>query len=278
MLCLYTLLRVNKLDNNEDLFMKLARCIVYSSMVVISVATNYSVAETYSSTIAKGYATGNYNKYYTKSALNFWTTVNPFPDLGSQTSGGNCTNFASQSILAGLTGKTSPVDVYNQRNSFLIERNDGQSWYLTCNEPKVGSGSTDCRSFSWGLVANMKLYADDSINRTSTKKGLRFQFVTKTSLASGILFPLDYTKVKVGDIIFADFNYNYKSASNIPDHTMIVTEIMPLAKAPDNYTTVEKYNTIRLTYQTLNKTGVKLGDFYAANKALYVYRPIDYKR
>lgn len=133
----------------------------------------------------------------------------------------------------------------------------------------------------------MKLYADDSINRSSTKKGLRFQFVTKTSLNGKKLTPLDYTKVKAGDIIFADFDYNYQATSNPLEHTMVVTDIKPLqAKNPSKPTTVEKYNTIRLTYQTNNKTGMKLGDDVYSNlllssnpePAFYVYRPVDYKR
>lgn len=110
-----------------------------------TVIANSAIAETYSFTAAKTYAVNNYNVPYNS------TTGNLFPNFGTS-GGGNCTNFASQSILAGLTGKTSPSEVFLKRYNFAIDRNDTQNWYLVCNEPKAGSRSTDCRSFSWGLL------------------------------------------------------------------------------------------------------------------------------
>ena len=45
---------------------------------------------------------------------------NPFHDFSSQT-GGNCTNFVSQSIIAGLIKSDSLNEVYNARYDFDVD-------------------------------------------------------------------------------------------------------------------------------------------------------------
>lgn len=227
-------------------------------------------AESYTATTAKNYATSHYNTSYGTGK-----SQNPFPNVSG--SGGNCTNFGNQVISSGLLSKTTPQSL----NDALVKDKKFSSsirkeWFFGCN-----SVSNTCQSPSWRGAQSMFTFSRDQANG----KALRMGQVTKTALVNRKLTPLDHTKVKVGDIIFADFNFYADSISNSVGHTMIVTEMKPLSWW--TLTQKAKYNSIRLTYQTSNKTDQGLGDIWSDSSgffwwepepAFYVYRPSEYRR
>ncbi|QQZ28764.1 hypothetical protein HMY34_08355 [Thiothrix subterranea] len=227
-------------------------------------------AESYTATTAKSYATSHYSKSYGTG-----TSQNPFPNVSDV--GGNCTNFGNQVISSGLLSKTTPKSL----NDALVKdkkfpSSTRKEWFFGCNS--VGN---TCQSPSWRGAQSMFVFSRDQSNG----KALRMAQVTKTALVNGKLTPLDHTKVKVGDIIFADFNFSTVFYGNDVDHTMIVTEVKPLSWW--NIIQKSKYNAIRLTYQTSNSTDRGLGDIWSENSgyfwwspepAFYVYRPSEYRR
>lgn len=226
-------------------------------------------AETYTATTAKNYAVTHY-----KTSYGTGNTQNPFPNVVEV--GGNCTNFGNQVISSGLLSKTTPKSL----NDALVKDKKFPSsirkeWFFGCN-----TVSSSCQSPTWRGAQSMFAFSRDQANA----KALRMGFVTKTALANGKLTPLDHTKVKVGDVIFADFAFSATSTNNAVDHTMIVTEVRPLSWW--DVTQTAKYNSIRLTYQTSNTTDRGLGDiwsdyscwFCSTAPAFYVYRPSVYSR
>ena len=148
---------------------------------------------TYSPVAAATYAASNWVN---------GSNANPFPTFysgGSSDGGGNCTNFASQCIMAGFVGSWHPIDVYQNRGHFVadIGGNPGTAWYF------LSSGT---KSSSWAGANN--LYVLAKANKLSYK-GLHFQ-----------PNPWDYRNVVPGDIIFADWE-----ADGIVDHSIVVTGI-----------------------------------------------------
>jgi hypothetical protein len=225
-------------------------------------ATNSIKAETYSATWAKDYAVNNYSVVYGTGSTN-----NPFPNVNGF--GGNCTNFANQAISGGLLSITSPKTLNSSLVNGKFPSTVNSQWFYKCN-----SVSDSCQSPTWRGAQTMFAFS-----RNAVGKALRMQLVTKTALVNNALQVLDWTSVKVGDIIFADFEYSIGSTTNSVDHTMIVTETWPLHWY--DWTQTAKYNNIRLTYQSNNRTNVGLGDIwrtYNYKSAFYVYRPQGYFR
>jgi Putative amidase domain len=208
----------------------------------------------YDAASAASYALANYNKAYGIGGLQ-----NPFKNYGSLESGGNCTNFVSQALLGGFLNTSSPKTAYDSRFDFDIDRTSRSiyKWFFI---------DDSLRGPAW--TGAHKLYEYAKYNK-STYKGLHFQFVTNDTLEKF----MDYKKVKVGDVIFADWEHDGKI-----DHSMIVTNIDSLRLG---------YNEIRVTYQSttiatsqksrglgdINEQYKKDGKFQAL---FYVYRPIDY--
>lgn len=92
---------------------------------------------------------------------------------------------------------------------------------------------------------------------------------TKTTLVNGTLSPLDLSKIRVGDIVYLDFDFVIGGSSNFVDHTAVVTAVNP--ESWYDVTQTMKYNNIKLTYQSNNTTNKGLGDMNAP--AIYIYRP-----
>jgi len=69
----------------------------------------------------------------------------------------------------------------------------------------------------------------------ATYRGLHFTFVTDDSPTRA----LDFSKIKVGDIIFADWGYHTYTVDEYIDHVMIVTQ-----------KTGNSYEGIKVTYQS----------------------------
>lgn len=223
----------------------------------------YSLADeykTYDGSWAAKYAIANYNQSY---------NTNPFDDYENVEVGGNCTNFVSQSIIAGLIKSSSMQNVYNNRKNFDIDHTcyskfvDGKqdgcplAWYYHDKTSQKSRGP------AWTSAHKLYEYAK---HNKSTYEGLHFEPITHDTLDKF----MEYDKIKIGDVIFADWEHD-----NIIDHSMIVTNIQSWRLG---------YNEIRVTYQSQNKTDRGLGDINESYKdnngrfqaLFYVYRPINY--
>ena len=169
--------------------------------------------------------------------------------------GGNCTNFVNQAILAGLTGKITPEEVYKKGKFFATDRNANSpnKWYFI---GKSGNGWN--LSSSWKGAKELKRYADANAN--IKYKGMHFDFITKDSSSTS----LEFSKIKLGDIVFADW-----TSDGIIDHTMIVTN-----KSGNSY------GGVSVTYQNASgykeRRNIYLSAINKANTVFYVYRPTFY--
>lgn len=220
-------------------------------LLLFSVAVE-AATKNYNANSAANYAKSFYNTPY-----NSTNGGNPFTNFVNL-NGGNCTNFVSQALIAGLTGKNNPKDVFAERVNFTADKSALYlSWYFLSN--------TD-RGPAW--TGASKLYEYARSNRSSYK-GLHFSFVTNDSPTKF----MDYNSVRVGDVIFADW-----TSDGTIDHAMIVTVF-------SNSIFNRGYNHIRVTYQggeqnPVGKTDKGLGDIndqYNKRVSFYVYRPLDYK-
>lgn len=248
------------------MFNAIQRTLIVAVTGLSFTTVGHSQTYTYAATNAKNYAVAHYNTSYGTGS-----TQNPFPNVTEV--GGNCTNFGNQAISSGLLRKTTPSTL----NSAIVKSKYFSSttrpeWFFQCN-----TINPSCQSSAWRGAQSMLVFSRDLANA----KALRMNFVTKTALLDGKLTPLDHTIVKVGDIIFADFDF-FTTTLRSADHTMIVTEVRPVSWY--DLTLNSKYNSIRLTYQTTNKTDQGLGDIRSAytswlgsaEPAFYVYRPSGY--
>lgn len=158
--------------------------------------------------------------------------------------GADCANFASQCILAGLVGSSDGNTVASKAPYFTADRNSYYSWCTYTN--------------AWINAQWLIQYAKGNI---STYKGLHMTFITEDTPTKY----MDYNRVQVGDIIFADWDNN-----GVMDHVMIVTEI---------WTNQSGYNRIRYAAHTNNAKNAGLGDlnvYYGYKATFHVYRPTDY--
>jgi len=127
----------------------------------------------------------------------------------------NCTNFVSQAIAAGLTGKTTQSEVRNRIPHYNVEigySSDYQKWHYRGDSHSLISQSWLTANTLYKYVQNQAMY--------STYRGLHFTFVTDDSPTRA----LDFSKIKNGDIIFADWGYNTYAVDGYIDHVMIVTQ------------------------------------------------------
>lgn len=166
----------------------------------------------------------------------------------------NCTNFASQVIMAGLVGTSSKSTIWNKKNAF-VDKGGKVEWYFEdSNNDLVGD--------AWNGAHTMYNYAKG--NRSSWK-GLHFDFVAEDSLTEY----LDVSKIKVGDIVFVNWD---AEKDKIIDHVMVVTDI-------DRWWVGNDYNEIQVTYQSNDRKDVRLGalnEQYNHNATFHVYRPTDF--
>ncbi|CAM2008804.1 amidase domain-containing protein [Acanthopleuribacter pedis] len=202
--------------------------------------------EEYNAAYAAAYAIKNYNLAYGNGS-----SQNPFTDYDGETEGGNCTNFVSQCLVAGFIQTTSPKKVFQERFDFDTDRNSGSyyEWFFH-NDGDRGP--------AWTGAAKLYEYA---VHNPSHYKGLHFQYITHDTSSDF----MEYTKVRVGDIIFVDWEGNGSI-----DHAMIVTKYESWRWG---------YNEIRVTYQSNNRLHKGLGDLneeHNYDALFYVYRPLDY--
>lgn len=226
---------------------------VIKSLFLLLVGSSVNAA--YIPSTAVSYAVNNYN-------LAYGSTANPFINVSGV--GGNCTNFANQAISGGLLGITNSKTL-NQNllsQSIAVKSIQNTSVFYKCN-----TVSNTCQTVTWRGAQPMFSYSANSINLQS--KGLRLNLATKTALVNGTLLPLDLSKIKVGDIVYLDFDFVIGASNNSVDHTAVVTAVNP--ESWYDVTQNMKYNNIKLTYQSSNVTNKGLGDMGAT--AIYIYRP-----
>ena len=231
--------------------MNKSKIVIASFFVLVSSCINAA----YTPSTAVSYAVNNYNLPYS-------TTSNPFINVSGV--GGNCTNFANQTISSGLLGITNPKTL-NQNllsQSAAVKAVQNTSVFYKCNT--VGN---TCQTIAWRGAQPMFTYSANSQNLQS--KGVRLNLATKTTLVNGTLSPLDLSKIRVGDIVYLDFNFVIGASNNSVVHTAVVTAVNP--ESWYDVTQKMKYNNIKLTYQSDNKTNRGLGDMNAP--AIYIYRP-----
>lgn len=197
------------------------------------------------------YALDNYDKKYSGGQ-------NEFPDFENRTLGGNCTNFASQVLVAGLSGFKKVSEVFQHRLRFDTDRiykgqkicqNNNRAWFIS-NERVRGD--------AWSGAQNLREYATYN---GSCGRGVFFEEITVNTDEY-----LSYELIKLGDLIF----FQPKNKKNIY-HTMVVTQI----DSKKN-----KSNRIKVTYQSNNKVNRVFSDilknpFYQKGK-FFVYRPLFY--
>jgi hypothetical protein len=118
--------------------MKLHFCIAMALVAgsQSATATDYL----YNATTASNYALKYYNTAYGTS-----TGQNPFPNYSG--TGGNCTNFASQVFLAGISGATTPATVYAKRLNYAVDStlNKNPKWFFK----KDGAPGASTRGNAW---------------------------------------------------------------------------------------------------------------------------------
>ena len=189
---------------------------------------------------------------------------NPFPDYSA--SGGNCTNFASQVILAGICMKSgccsenTAQEVFDKRTNFHHDK----KWYYDDNQN---------RAYAWSMSNSLYVYADS----TDVPGALLFEKITVEKPDNDDQ-SLDVEKIKKGDFIFVDWKENGKWDYRM-DHTMIVTHVDDNIKDLSAGNITEEYNQIKFSSQTADgyedRKNFPLGDYNKTNHYLgffYVYR------
>lgn len=175
-----------------------------------------------------------------------------FQDYTNYPNGGNCTNFVSQAILAGLVGSSNVDEVYRKRLNYVVDNNpkSDYKWYFK---------SDGNRGEAWTGASQLYEYARRNIK---TYNGFHFDFVTQDSSSE----PLNFKQIKKGDVIFV--NWDSKKDSEI-DHAMIVVDISS-----------RNYRGVKVAYQSDyeggRKNNVSLESINSRNTIFYVYRPTFY--
>ncbi|HEX5752967.1 MAG TPA: amidase domain-containing protein [Archangium sp.] len=183
--------------------------------------------------------------WYARTYVNtpYGTTVgtNRFPNYSSSTGGtggGNCTNFISQSMLAGFLGRlyarNSDIDfTWNNKAAFWDEWGlNPDMWYF-----KYDGVPYAARTTTWAGVTDLMTYAQNAI-ASSTSAGIEFtrlpngtrEFTWSDAIVNEVNFQL-------GDLVVANL---YGDGYN---HFMMVTRIDTAALGD---------NKVLLTYQTVN--------------------------
>ena len=227
--------------------------IVVFAMIIASLVSNLS-ADNVGSTSCDDYR--NNKCYYNGNVAADYAyefgkkSTSPFYDFSNK--GGDCTNFASQAILAGMVGITEPTDLKPKRLNYLADQNSRylRWFYVSYTNHKYGSSWTGADWMYKYVKANKSSY-----------KGLHFAFITEDSPTKA----LKISAIKRGDIIFADWTGN-----GTVDHTMIVS----------GKTCNSGYSCVKVAYH--NSTGynkhryISLSSINKTNTIFHVYRPTFY--
>ncbi len=222
-----------------------------------SYSANSSSCSNYSN--GKCYYSPSLASYYAR--IRAYNTENPNDNIGGTFpyytgEAANCTNFASQAILAGLMGSVNKATIWSNRKEFNTDEDGGtydQKWYFNSDSDR-GPAFTGAN----------KMY-EYAVNNKNSWKGMHFDYVSDDE--TGVI---DFMKVKVGDIIFNDWQRD-----GVIDHVMVVTII--------DTSNTSNYGRIKVTYQSVERRDRKLSDVYSQKNeegfhytTSYVYRPTFY--
>lgn len=166
----------------------------------------------------------------------------------------NCTNFVSQSLLAGLLRTSDPSDVFARRGEFADAGGDYEWFYNTKND----------KGYAWAGVDGIRQYAHYNVPEYT---GMHFDPVTTIR---GTVWKQEHMKIREGDVVFADFEPDGDdSEHNDWDHAVIVTQILKDVETPDR---------VRVTQQSAYKLNRRLDELASAVSVLDVYRPTFFRR
>jgi hypothetical protein len=204
---------------------------------------------------------GGYAATYARN--NAWMTYgsgynqNPFSSFPD-----NCANFVSQAIMAGLTKKTNPSDVFFSRYDFLADLSlpvTSPRWFFL----NSGTKPTD-RGPAWSGSKEMHQYANSN-------KSLHFAFIASDTPSKRTLEPND---LRPGDVVFCDWQND-----GTIDHVMMIGRI------DKSLFVWNKYNRILVAGQSNNHADTTLqwilDKNYQDNRtwaSFRVYRPTDYNQ
>jgi hypothetical protein len=123
----------------------------------------------------------------------------------------NCVNFASQAILAGLSGKTNPYDLNAITGDYKYDATSTKAikWFYN------GASSDG----AWTSTTHLLNYAYHSWSETW---GLKFAHITSSTPADPENLNAD--RVQRGDIVFGQW---YRNPGDYYHHTMIVMSVDP---------------------------------------------------
>ena len=244
--------------------MKLINTGVFLSLIFIPSSFAASLNCSNMITQSDGAKVCNYSASYAVSySLNNWDQSEYKNTNGSVNDGyfesylNNCTNFVSQSILAGFSRQTSRKKLFDIKERYLADKGEHYSWFY---KSKWDTGN------SWKEAHSLYLYAKYTSDYDDTapynESGPKFKFITEDSLTHYMA----YQKVQVGDIIFMDHTNN----DGHMDHVLIVTDIEGWRYG---------YNEIRVASNTSDYPDKGLGDIneaYDKKATFHVFRPLAY--
>jgi len=175
----------------------------------------------------------------------------------------NCTHFASQVILAGFTEKTTRSELYALKEQYSADKSDIYSWFY---QTKWQTGN------AWKEAHSLYLYAKYSAEYDPgpvyLEAGPKFKYVTEDSQTAY----MDHEKIKVGDIIFSDYEQPQyaKKIDGHMDHVYIVTKLQLWRSG---------YDAIRVSANSEDHFDKSLGEInlkYKTKINFTVFRPIAY--
>ena len=201
--------------------------------------------------------------YFDKPYANIDSTayIYGFTDYST---GGNCTNFINIAINAGIangiTNSTpTPKYLWDNRTFFSDRAGSYVRYFEFDGAPPAG------RSASWAGADFMKRYA--SAQNNTAYEGVNFDYVTNDSLTTA----LDVGKIRMGDIIFAD----WEGTTAEFDHSMIVTGLTAFA---GNDRILVSYQNSSGNAPRLNRSLGDINRKYNYRAVFWVYRPLGLSR
>lgn len=219
-----------------------------SAVPVLAQRKRFTYDGGYAATYARNNAWMAYGSGYNQNPFS------SFPD--------NCANFVSQAIMAGLTKKTNPSEVFYSRYDFLADLNlpvTSPRWFFL----NSGTKATD-RGPAWSGSKEMHQYANSN-------KALHFVFIASDTPSKRTLDP---GSLRPGDVLFCDWQND-----GTMDHVMIIERI------DNSWWIFNKYNRIFVAGQSNNHADTALqwiiDKNYQDNRtwaSFRVYRPTDYNQ
>lgn len=166
----------------------------------------------------------------------------------------NCTNFVSQSLLAGLLRTSDPSEVFARRGEFADAGGDYEWFY----------NSKGDKGPAWAGADKIREYAFYNVPEYT---GMHFDPVTTIR---GTDWKSEHMKIREGDIVFADLEPDGDDKlDNNWEHSVIVTQILKDVETPDR---------VLVTQQSTYKLNRRLDELASAVSVFEVYRPTFFRK